>query len=127
MNRLIARLQGYSCPISPRWHIPPHPQPRLQKFHSQNPLSRQKLRYNVAGPRYIVPGVTCCGEYYLWTPEEDGAFFSKGIVKENLIEYRSGGYHPVHLEDTLHGGRYKIVQKLDWGRDATIWMAEDRK
>ena len=27
----------------------------------------------------------------------------------------------------MKGRRYQIVQKLGWGRDATVWLAEDRR
>ena len=58
---------------------------------------------------------------------KDGHFFCNGFLREDLAQYRSGGYHPVHLGDTMQGGRYHIVQKFGWGRDATVWLAEDRR
>jgi len=39
--------------------------------------------------------------------------------------YRPGGFHPVHLGDTLSGGRYKVVRKLGYGAFSTVWLAED--
>ena len=82
--------------------------------------------YNVARPRYRTP-CTVCGVDYDWDPEKDGQFFRKGFLTEDMIQYRNGGYHPVHLEDIMHDGRYKIVQKLGYGRDSTVWLAEDRQ
>ena len=113
-------------PILSKWHLPPHP--GRFSHHLSFPFSSSFKRnlYNVSGPRYDTH-CTGCGEYHLWHPEKDGQFFCKGIMSEDMAQYRSGGYHPIHLGDTMHGGRYKIVQKLGWGRDATVWLAEDRR
>ncbi|KAK1812518.1 hypothetical protein LTR12_013104 [Friedmanniomyces endolithicus] len=43
---------------------------------------------------------------------------------EDIEEYRPGGYHPVHLGDTL-GGRYRILHKLGSGGLSTTWLARD--
>jgi hypothetical protein len=43
---------------------------------------------------------------------------------ENIERYRTGGYHPVNLGDTLHG-RYSIVDRLGCGGYSTIWLARD--
>ena len=93
---------------------------RLQRPNFQFSRSRKRYIYNVSGLRY-----QGCDEYHLWTPEESGYFYCKGFLREELAQYRSGGYHPLHLGDTMKGGRYRIVQKLGWGRDATVWLAED--
>ena len=105
-----------------RWRILPH-----AGDHSRHPdfpfcPSRKRHIYNVSGLRY-----QGCDEYHLWKPEESGYFYCKGFLREDLAQYRSGGYHPLHLGDTMKGGRYRIVQKLGWGRDATVWLAEDRR
>ena len=34
---------------------------------------------------------------------------------ENREKYVVGGFHPVHLGDTLDNGRYRIVHKLAMG------------
>ncbi|KAK4207539.1 kinase-like domain-containing protein [Rhypophila decipiens] len=41
--------------------------------------------------------------------------------------YRPGGFHLVHLGDTLDDGpaRYKIVHKLGFGGFSTVWLARD--
>ena len=44
---------------------------------------------------------------------------------EPLERYRVGGYHPIHLGDTLGNGIYKVLRKLGWGGHATVWLARD--
>lgn len=102
-------------------HTLPHAGNRSQHPNFQFYLSRSRHIYNISGLRD-----QGCAEEYLWKLERDGNFFCE-IQSEDLTHYRSGGYHPVHLGDTMKGGRYQIVQKLGWGRDATVWLAEDRR
>lgn len=45
---------------------------------------------------------------------------------EDLEKYIPGGFHPVHLGDTLDNGRYRIVHKLGFGGYATVWLARDQ-
>lgn len=45
---------------------------------------------------------------------------------ESLEKYRPGGYHPVMIDDILHG-RYRIVDKLGFGGYSTIWLAQDSR
>lgn len=45
------------------------------------------------------------------------------IDAEPLRRYRTGGYYTVTLVTLLHDGRYRILQKLDWGRYSTVWTA----
>ncbi|KAJ5773606.1 hypothetical protein N7457_008502 [Penicillium paradoxum] len=47
-------------------------------------------------------------------------------VVEPVEEYRAGGYHPVHLDDTFHH-RYRIVGKWAFGQFSTVWIAEDTR
>ncbi|KAK1994723.1 kinase domain-containing protein, partial [Colletotrichum falcatum] len=43
---------------------------------------------------------------------------------ERLGKYEPGGYHPIMVDDLLHG-RYRIVDKLGFGGYSTIWLARD--
>lgn len=45
---------------------------------------------------------------------------------EYLERYQEGGFHPVHIGDELHHGRYKIVHKLGYGSFSTVWLVQDR-
>ena len=45
---------------------------------------------------------------------------------EDLERYEIGGYHPTHIGDELHGGRYRIVHKLGYGSYATVWLVRDQ-
>jgi serine/threonine-protein kinase SRPK3 len=47
-------------------------------------------------------------------------------VVEPVEEYRAGGYHPVHIEDTFHH-RYRIVGKWAFGQFSTVWLAKDTR
>ncbi|RMZ85138.1 hypothetical protein DV738_g32, partial [Chaetothyriales sp. CBS 135597] len=44
---------------------------------------------------------------------------------ESLEKYEPGGYHPIMIGDTLHGGRYRVVDKLGFGGYSTVWLARD--
>lgn len=44
---------------------------------------------------------------------------------EDIEDYVKGGFHPVHLGDTLFDGRYRIVHKLGAGGFSTVWLARD--
>ncbi|KAJ5836588.1 hypothetical protein N7447_002614 [Penicillium robsamsonii] len=46
----------------------------------------------------------------------------KGV--EKLEEYQPGGYHPIMVDDVLHG-RYIIADKLGFGAYSTVWLARD--
>ncbi len=45
---------------------------------------------------------------------------------EDLEKYEVGGFHPLHIGDTLDGGRYRIVHKLGFGGFATVWLGRDQ-
>ncbi|KAJ5690803.1 hypothetical protein N7462_005195 [Penicillium macrosclerotiorum] len=47
-------------------------------------------------------------------------------VVEPVEEYRAGGYHPVHLDDTFHQ-RYQVVGKWAFGQFSTVWLAKDTR
>lgn len=45
---------------------------------------------------------------------------------EDREEYKPGGYHPVHLGDTLgDDDRYRVLHKLGNGEFATVWLCRD--
>lgn len=44
---------------------------------------------------------------------------------EKPYEYGPNGLHPIHIEDTLDGGRYTIIHKLGHGLTSTVWLARD--
>jgi len=49
-------------------------------------------------------------------------------AKSNRVEtlnYRTGGFHPVHLDDQFKNGRYTVIHKLGHGGFATVWLARD--
>ncbi|KAF5379755.1 hypothetical protein D9615_005742 [Tricholomella constricta] len=45
---------------------------------------------------------------------------------EDLEQYSSGGYYPVHIDDEIQG-RYRIVHKLGYGGYSTVWLARDQQ
>jgi hypothetical protein len=45
---------------------------------------------------------------------------------EDYNQYRPGGYHPVHLGDTLgHDARYRVLHKLGSGLSSTVWLCQN--
>ncbi|KAF2795052.1 kinase-like protein [Melanomma pulvis-pyrius CBS 109.77] len=66
-----------------------------------------------------------------YNPETDddglGPFFFPPEVEysEDLEDYVQGGFHPVHLGEVYHDGRYKIIHKLGAGGFSTVWLARD--
>ena len=53
--------------------------------------------------------------------------FHYEIEGEALTRYKPGGYHPLHIGDTLNGGRYTIRHKLGWSGYGTSWLAFDKR
>jgi serine/threonine protein kinase len=41
---------------------------------------------------------------------------------ENVQRYRPGGYHPVHIGDTL--SKYTVLHKLGYGGFSTVWLVK---
>lgn len=44
---------------------------------------------------------------------------------EYLEHYGEYGFHPIHIGDTLHDERYRIVDKLGFGGYSTVWLARE--
>lgn len=44
---------------------------------------------------------------------------------EHIYDYESGGHHPVHLNDVLGDGRYRVLHKLGNGGYANVWLCRD--
>ncbi|KAJ8125740.1 hypothetical protein O1611_g7898 [Lasiodiplodia mahajangana] len=44
---------------------------------------------------------------------------------EDVSKYRTGGFHPTYIGDTLKDRRYRIVHKLGYGGYSTTWLALD--
>ncbi|PTB40681.1 hypothetical protein M441DRAFT_193625 [Trichoderma asperellum CBS 433.97] len=53
--------------------------------------------------------------------------YNIGLPAEQLSNYCPGGYHPIHLGDTLGDGRYRILHKLGFGAFSTVWLALDEE
>ncbi len=51
--------------------------------------------------------------------------YSVEVPAEDIVQYCSGGYHPVHLGDCFKDGQYKIIHKLGFGSFSTVWLARD--
>ncbi|SPO05738.1 uncharacterized protein DNG_08425 [Cephalotrichum gorgonifer] len=45
---------------------------------------------------------------------------------ERLRGYRPGGYNPIHLDNELNEGRYRVIHKLGHGTYATVWLCLDQ-
>ncbi|KAI5365904.1 putative protein kinase [Septoria linicola] len=56
---------------------------------------------------------------------EEWRFEPLSVPTEWIESYRPGGVHPVHLDDMLHAGRYKVIRKLGYGAFSTVWLAQD--
>ncbi|KAK3353837.1 kinase-like domain-containing protein [Lasiosphaeria hispida] len=47
-------------------------------------------------------------------------------LAESISKYERGGFHPVHLGDSLgSGGRFRVLHKLGYGGFATVWLCRD--
>lgn len=70
--------------------------------------------------------------FYSYFSYED----SDSSEDEGLVDYKIGGYHPMHIGYnqfvplTLNYSevlieRYVIIQKLGWGHFSSVWLAKD--
>jgi hypothetical protein len=48
------------------------------------------------------------------------------VHRIETLNYRTGGFHPVHLNDTFKKERYTVIHKLGHGGFATVWLARDK-
>lgn len=55
---------------------------------------------------------------------ESSLYGSEDEEQEDVLQYRRGGYHPVHLGDILNS-RYRVVRKVGWGHFSTVWLCRD--
>lgn len=53
-------------------------------------------------------------------------FKDTGYPVEWCELYRPGGFHPVHFDDVLRDGKYRVIRKLGFGSYSTVWLAMDR-
>ncbi|ATY60987.1 Serine threonine-kinase SKY1 [Cordyceps militaris] len=44
---------------------------------------------------------------------------------EDVYGYKPGGYHPVHIDDDLDSGRYRVLHKFGYGGSSTVWLCRD--
>lgn len=61
------------------------------------------------------------------TPESHEYLYQLTENTEDLEEYSQGGYHPIHINDEIHNGRFIIIHKLGYGGNSTVWLARDRQ
>ncbi|MBE3047991.1 hypothetical protein IMZ48_36875 [Candidatus Bathyarchaeota archaeon] len=48
---------------------------------------------------------------------------ARQISEEDISRYCKGGYHPVRIGDQFHHGKFRVVRKLGYGADSTVWLA----
>ncbi len=68
-----------------------------------------------------------CTGLQVWNRQREGDLFVRKrgrVFEEPLSQYKHGGYHPVVIGDTLLDGRYTLMNKLAWGKDAITWLAK---
>ncbi|KAM4065006.1 kinase [Hirsutella rhossiliensis] len=85
-------------------------------------MSPKKPPIRVTGPPRFGPDLPHAADQ-LWR-----RLYVRGVDDdlEKLHGYRPGGYHPVHLQDELHGGQYRVIHKLGHGGYATVWLCRDQ-
>ena len=103
--------------------IPSHYQKVCHLISSRN--KRYLHSFNALKPPML--SACDCSPSWTWERYREGDFFCKLVRGEPLIQYRNGGYHPVYLGDSLHEGRYIIINRLGWERYGTVWLAMDSR
>lgn len=74
------------------------------------------------GPQRVLPDLPQAADH-LWR-----RLYIRGVEDdlEKLHGYRPGGYYPIHLQDELHNGQYRVIHKLGHGGYATVWLCRDQ-
>lgn len=57
--------------------------------------------------------------------EPNRAQYSIGVPAEDIVLYKPGGYHPIHINNHLQDARYEIIDKLGFGAFSTVWLTRD--
>ena len=110
-----------------KWHRLPSVQSRYQRVCHLISSRHKRYLHSINALEPPMLSDCDCSPEWTWERHREGDFFCRYVLGEPLIQYKNGGYHPVHLGDTLHEGRYTIINKLSWGRDNTTWLAMDSR
>lgn len=68
------------------------------------------------------PGSSFCSQQSHSTKPAAPVEYEHVDGAENLSDYRPGGYHPIHIDDSLDK-RYRVVHKLGYGTFSKVWLA----
>ena len=112
---LSTSLSSYPERISEKEHFPKTEQ--LRSNNTFQPSDRGEIAGHCTGLR-------------VGNRQREGDLFvrTRGrVFEEPLSQYKRGGYHPLGIGDTLLEGRYTIINKLAWGKDAITWLAKDSR
>lgn len=106
--------------------------PRTRSLESQSRISFPKPFRLLAGPGRRTFIATMSDSLPPTPPSrapnhDERRFETINSPCEWIEDYHPGGYHPVHLGDVFHDGRYKILRKLGDGAFSTVWLARDLK
>jgi hypothetical protein len=82
-------------------------------------LSPRKFSATAIAPRSAIPEKSSEDTFKL------SKHRSHSDVTESVEAYHPGGLCPIELGNTLDGGSYKVIRKLGFGSDSTVWLAED--
>jgi len=103
-----------------------------EALHQNGTAPRQRRGAGIQDPRVLLsmPSLEDLCLYELPPPallpdEEDVALESS--ESEDAEDYKFGGYHSMHLGETLKNGRYRALYKLGWGHFSTVWLCYDRE